>query len=282
MVEAPRRGDARALPALELYAKIFHVDAVSKRLGESLEQRFERRQRESAPVVAELRRWLDERLRDVEPKSALGQALGYLNRQWPRLMAFLRPLIVAAIILALPRGAARVSGSQALIFSGTTTPCPWSLTNRPSTSFVPVGLNIELAVHVSDWRGRDPEGADMRYVFDRLQVDEDCRTVVRGAELVAIEPRVFDLLLYLIRYRWRAVSRSELVEHVWRGCVVGDSAIRHCVWSARRVVGESRAIRTVRPHGYQWVAPIHLPNDALDEAAPRSDRPRSERETRRP
>jgi transposase len=90
LVDALRRGDARAVEGLELYAKIFHVDAESKRLGETLEQRFERRQRESVPLVAELRAWLDKRIGDVEPKTPLGQALGYLDRQWPRLTAFLR------------------------------------------------------------------------------------------------------------------------------------------------------------------------------------------------
>jgi transposase len=90
LVEALRRGDARAVAGLELYARIFHVDAESKRLGETLEQRFERRQRHSAPPVTELRDWIDLRLGDVEPKSVLGQAVRYLDRQWPRLTAFLR------------------------------------------------------------------------------------------------------------------------------------------------------------------------------------------------
>jgi transposase len=90
LVEALRHGDARAVEGLELYAKIFHVDGESKRLGESLEQRFERRHRESAPIVNELRAWVDLRRCDVEPRSVLGQALGYLHRQWPRLTAFLR------------------------------------------------------------------------------------------------------------------------------------------------------------------------------------------------
>ncbi|MGO8993862.1 MAG: IS66 family transposase [Polyangiaceae bacterium] len=90
LVEALRCGDARALEGLETYAKIFHVDAESKRLGESLEQRFERRLRDSAPLVGELRAWLDLRRGDVEPKTPLGRALGYLHRQWPRLTAFLR------------------------------------------------------------------------------------------------------------------------------------------------------------------------------------------------
>jgi hypothetical protein len=90
LVEALRGGDARAVEGIVMYGKIFHVDAESKRLGENQEQRFERRLRESAPLVGELRAWLDLRLGDVEPKTPLGRALGYLHRQWPRLTAFLR------------------------------------------------------------------------------------------------------------------------------------------------------------------------------------------------
>ena len=90
LVEALRGGDERAAEGIALYAAIFHVDAESKRLGESIEQRFARRQQLSAPLVAELRAWIDRRLLDVEPKSPLGRALGYLHRQWKRLTAFLR------------------------------------------------------------------------------------------------------------------------------------------------------------------------------------------------
>ena len=89
LVEAVRLGDARAVEGLALYAKIFHIDAESKRAGETLEQRFERRQRESAPIVSELGAWVDRRRLDVEPQCVLGKALGYLHRQWPRLTAFL-------------------------------------------------------------------------------------------------------------------------------------------------------------------------------------------------
>jgi transposase len=89
LVEALRAGDARAVAGLVIYAKIFHSDAESKRARESIGQRFERRLRECAPLVQELREWLDQRLGDVEPKSTLGRALRYLDRQWPRLTAFL-------------------------------------------------------------------------------------------------------------------------------------------------------------------------------------------------
>jgi transposase len=90
LVQALRLGDARAVEGLSLYAAIFHVDAESKRLGETLLQRFARRQKDSAPLVDKLRAWLDRQLAEVEPKSKLGQALGYMHRQWKRLTAFLR------------------------------------------------------------------------------------------------------------------------------------------------------------------------------------------------
>ena len=89
LVEALRCGDARAIEGLELFARIFHVDAESKRAGESLQQRLVRRQRESAPVVAQLKAWVQARRRDVEPKSPLGKAVRYIDKQWPRLTAFL-------------------------------------------------------------------------------------------------------------------------------------------------------------------------------------------------
>lgn len=90
LVEAVRGGDPRALVGLELFAKLFHIDAESKRAGESITQRFERRQRESAPLVTELKAWVRGRRQDVEPKSTLGKALAYIHKQWERLTRFLR------------------------------------------------------------------------------------------------------------------------------------------------------------------------------------------------
>ena len=91
LVEALRRGDARAVEGLELYAKIFHVDAESKRLGETLEQRFERRLRDERAArgrAARLARSSPRRRRAQDARSA--RPSGYLDRQWPRLTAFLR------------------------------------------------------------------------------------------------------------------------------------------------------------------------------------------------
>jgi transposase len=90
LVEALRGGDARAAEGLTIYGALFHVEAESKRLSESVEQRFARRLKDSVPLAGSLHAWVQSRRLEVEPKSKLGEALGYLHRQWKRLTAFLR------------------------------------------------------------------------------------------------------------------------------------------------------------------------------------------------
>lgn len=90
LVAALRGGDVRAARGIELYARLFKVEADASEANDTLEARFARRQEKSAPIVEELRMWIEESRAEVEPKSLLGKALGYMWRQWKRLTAFLR------------------------------------------------------------------------------------------------------------------------------------------------------------------------------------------------
>ena len=90
----------------------------------------------------------------------------------------------------------------------------------------------------------------------------DCRAVLprreiwRGEELIAVEPKAFDLLIYLIENRERAVSKDELQDEIWRGSIVTEAALTRCVMKARRSIGDDPAkqqmIKTVRGHGYRF------------------------------
>ncbi len=88
-VACARAGDQLALAPLRILRRVFAVDRLSALLGETPEQRLLRRTEHSAPAIAELRAWLDEHRGVIPPKTALGQALGYLQRQWHRLVLFL-------------------------------------------------------------------------------------------------------------------------------------------------------------------------------------------------
>ena len=88
-VACARAGDALALVALRKIRRLFAVERLSAMLGETPDERLRRRRADSAPVIEDLRAWVDEHLAVIPPKSALGKALGYLRRQWRRLILFL-------------------------------------------------------------------------------------------------------------------------------------------------------------------------------------------------
>ena len=101
--------------------------------------------------------------------------------------------------------------------------------------------------------------------FADMVLDPERRELRCGSGLVAIEPRVFDLLEFLIRNRDRVCSRDDLVAAVWHGRVVSESAIAARINAARRAVGDSgeqqRWIRTVARRGFRFVG------DVADETA---------------
>jgi DNA-binding winged helix-turn-helix (wHTH) protein/TolB-like protein len=84
--------------------------------------------------------------------------------------------------------------------------------------------------------------------------------ITHGDATVAVEPKVFDLLVHLIQHRDRVLTREQLFEAVWDGREVSDATLSNHVASARKALGDSgelqRTIQTVRSRGYQFVAPV--------------------------
>ena len=70
-----------------------------------------------------------------------------------------------------------------------------------------------------------------------------------------MQPRVFDLLCYLVRHRGRVVSKDELLDALWPGTVVVDNALQRVVSLARGALadaGFADAVRTYPRHGYRF------------------------------
>jgi hypothetical protein len=74
----------------EALAAVYHYEAETRTM--TPEERLAHHQRYSAPVLEELQHWIGEQFaqRLVEPNSALGKALAYLQRHWEGLTQFLR------------------------------------------------------------------------------------------------------------------------------------------------------------------------------------------------
>jgi len=100
----------------------------------------------------------------------------------------------------------------------------------------------------------------MRLLIGPCVVDTQALRVTRDGAPVAIEPKVFDLLLLLIENRARVVSRDEILEKVWAGRIVSDDALSSCIKAARRAVGDDgksqQVIRTIHRRGFQLVGPV--------------------------
>jgi len=89
LVEAARGGDAVALEGLRKIAPLFAVERESKLAGDTAQERRARREAKTRPLLDDLRLWVDEKRSLIPPGTPLGQGLGYLHRQWKRLLLFL-------------------------------------------------------------------------------------------------------------------------------------------------------------------------------------------------
>jgi TolB-like protein/Flp pilus assembly protein TadD len=96
--------------------------------------------------------------------------------------------------------------------------------------------------------------------FGDYVLDVEQRELRRGAEPIALEPQVFDLLVYLVRNRGRVVSKDDLIDSVWGGRIVSDSALTTRLNAARKAVNDSgaaqRVIRTVPRRGVRFIGEV--------------------------
>ncbi len=95
--------------------------------------------------------------------------------------------------------------------------------------------------------------------WDDFEALPAARVLRRGGAEVALEPKAFDLLVYLIENRDRVVTKDELLDRLWAGRVVLEASVSQCLSKIRRVIDVDRAtsaIRTVRGHGFRFVAEV--------------------------
>jgi TolB-like protein/Tfp pilus assembly protein PilF len=97
---------------------------------------------------------------------------------------------------------------------------------------------------------------------------------VDGA-VVAVEPQVFDLLLYLIENRQRVVSKDDLIASVWGGRVVSDSTLDSRVSAARKALGDSgkqqRFISTMPRKGLRFIGDVRTGNETANSSRNATD-----------
>src|SRR5215470_9180151 len=103
-------------------------------------------------------------------------------------------------------------------------------------------------------------GRQLLYLFEEYELDPERRELRRGGEDIPLEPQVFDLLLFLIRNCDRVVSKDDILEAVWSGRIVSESALTSRINAARTAIGDSgeaqRLIRTLRGRGFRFIGGV--------------------------
>src|SRR5262249_1659054 len=102
----------------------------------------------------------------------------------------------------------------------------------------------------------------MQFHFGNHVLDVDRRELRRGSDAIAVEPQVFDLLVYLVQNRDRVVSKDDLIASVWGGRIVSDSTLTSRINAARRAIGDSgedqKLIRTIARKGLRFVGAVRM------------------------
>jgi len=102
----------------------------------------------------------------------------------------------------------------------------------------------------------------VQFLFSNHTLDTRRRELHRGPTPIAVEPQVFDLLIYLVKNRDRVVSRDDLIASVWGGRIVSDSTLASRINAARKAVAdngeEQKLIRTVARRGIRFVGAVRV------------------------
>jgi TolB-like protein len=135
----------------------------------------------------------------------------------------------------------------------------------------------------------------MIFSFSDHMLDTDRRELRRGSDPIAVEPQVFDLLVYLLRNRDRVVTKEELIAAVWGGRIVSESTMTSRINAARKAIGDSgqrqKLIRTLARKGLRFVGAVTVQSEGSQadsrgavpttmddrQERPRSTQPRTDR-----
>jgi DNA-binding winged helix-turn-helix (wHTH) protein/TolB-like protein len=86
------------------------------------------------------------------------------------------------------------------------------------------------------------------------------QVLLRGSESVALAPKLFDLLVYMVEHHGRLLTREELMKAVWPATVVEENNLTVNISLLRKILGDAPDgkpyIQTVPRRGYRFHADI--------------------------
>ncbi|TQV74935.1 hypothetical protein FLL45_08225 [Aliikangiella marina] len=101
-----------------------------------------------------------------------------------------------------------------------------------------------------------------KYLSGEWMFDSSRHQLRKDEQIIALEPRILALLEYFLKNPQRTITREELIEQVWQGTNVSESAINWTIAQLRKSLGDNRKprqyIQTLPKQGYQWLQPVEI------------------------
>ena len=96
----------------------------------------------------------------------------------------------------------------------------------------------------------------MRFLFAEFEFDSGRRVLLRHGRAAPLSAKAFQLLEFLLDRRPEAVSKTELLTHLWSETFVSEASLYNLVAEVRAALGDTpraaRFIRTVPRYGYAF------------------------------
>jgi len=110
----------------------------------------------------------------------------------------------------------------------------------------------------------------MHLVFGDCEFDTGRRILLRHGRVEPVSPKAFQLLQLLLDRRPEAVSKAELLEHLWPETFVSDASLHNLVTEVRGALGDdprmARYSRTVPRYGYAFHGDARPPSSSAAPA----------------
>src|ERR671923_744392 len=116
--------------------------------------------------------------------------------------------------------------------------------------------------------------ASPQWHFADFHLDPDNACLWRGTQPIALTPKAFAVLHYLVTHPDRLITKDTLLDAVWPETAVSDAVVRIAIGELRPGLGDTaqapRDIATVPRRGYRFLAPLTLAvsPDAVSPAHP--------------
>src|SRR5215472_17974383 len=96
--------------------------------------------------------------------------------------------------------------------------------------------------------------------FHAFRLDTANQCLWRGQERVAIPPKPYDMLRYLVENPGRLITHDEFLETLWPEIYVNPELIRKYILDIRKILGDRpdkpEFIETVAKRGYRFIASV--------------------------